>query len=129
ISYMHLHQRIDNKILWKYLILFFIKESLLNCCSSYYSPLFITYRLFIAFGTFTCIYKPRYVLYPYPFPTLWNIKRLFIISNFWKRLFLFDLLFFNQPMFFLLNLFKKFLRCSFFGALFHQLSLNSILQK
>ena len=70
-----------------------------------------------------------YIKQSHPLPTLWNIKRLFVLGDFRQWLFFLDLLLRNKPLFFLLNLGKEFLCGTFFGALFHQLALNGVLQE
>ena len=63
-----------------------------------------------------------------PLPTFGNIKRELILGDFRQRLFLFDLAFFDQPLFFCLNLPVQFFARSFFRSLLYELALNGILQ-
>ena len=62
-----------------------------------------------------------------PFPTLWNVKRNFIIGNLCQWFSLFDFAFLNQPFLFRLNLLIQFLSSAFFGSLFNKFPLDSIL--
>ena len=63
-----------------------------------------------------------------PLPTFGNIKRELILGDFRQRLFLFDLAFFDQPLFFCLNLTVQFFASSFFRSLLYELALNGILK-
>ena len=65
---------------------------------------------------------------PHPHPPLWYLKGLLLLCDLRQGFFFFDLPFLDKPLFLGLYLGIQFLGGAFFGALFHQFTLDGLLE-